>query len=904
MGEQFDKAKAQPERTGDTLAFPDSVAAELTRIPVEKVTEAGERFKKKTDGLLESAVANSALARYGLVTVEGLAYTVPGIVNGLYHNLSNLPELGFKAATAATIGIGLRLLLPEKGAARAVVGTTMGYFFVRDALHPFIKAYKDVSDARDVESVHKAAREMGDGLGLFAVDSYIGIKVGKFAEGMTGRALKSTLGTKDYLAFEQSKEVFWNSDKHVWGRGLNWVAGKADKVTGALAERLVQREQRQQIPLEEALRRVDEAGQKAQRSIEDGGFYKYGPRKQTGERVNFSEYVDALLRGDKPAEPTGAPEPVVALKPMFARKDTPGKAAASGADVDVVLSGTRPLEVRPPGGTPAAPSSPAEFDAANIAKLANHAQRVQKAWSDEAVQIADFRDGVKSPVISVSDKTRKGALLGPEYDASTRQLVDLANQVQNTKHVEEAGLVLDLHAKAALQHQMKEPAVMDLNMFAEELHGVFLQGLRKAGVSEGVLAGRVPSRVTVSNDGGAGNFTIPNIDGVIDRPVTLFPRNQTGLLSVFAGINRHEQLGHDHVYGDLARFPKEFREKLVSDAINNAMRDARIADIDINVPGLGMIKKSEFFKRMLIAQANENTADIVGTATGGPDTALSLGVLLQSLRKGGQLETRNVLGSRFEDFVEPHGFDRWRIKLAAETMRQLANGDKDVIRMADALDVYAAKASRPGSDYILASTDQPGQSVSIPMREWDAVIPHIVKAQLDTKLDALEGKTFRAILPELPPIVKKIDLLATQMADSVGAGSEKLTVPFDKTEFTIGQVFSAGLLGWLRSTARGEDPARALALINKISEGLRSEYRQGNPHVVAPAPPAVVHAVRGPAPVRIAADWTGRVIAKQTDLRNASARYATHMGSAATYLMMEDVLRHNRLKRELGMEMR
>jgi hypothetical protein len=295
-----------------------------------------------------------------------------------------------------------------------------------------------------------------------------------------------------------------------------------------------------------------------------------------------------------------------------------------------------------------------------------------------------------------------------------------------------------------------------------------------------------------------------------------------------------------------------------------------------------------------MAEANENTADIVGTATGGPDSALSLGVLLQSLRKGGQLETRNVLGSRFEDFVEPHGIDRWRIKLCAEVMRQLANGDKDVLKMADGLDTYAAKASRGGSDYVWASTDKPGEAVSIPMREWDAVIPHIVKAQLETPLEALEGKTFRAVLPQLPPIVKKIDLLATQISDSVQKGSSSLTVPFDKSDYTIGQVFSAGLLGWLRSTARGEDAARSLGLIGQISEGIRAEYRQGNPHAVEPAPPVAVPAVRGPAPVRIAADWTGRVIGKQTALRNATARYATHMGSAATLLMIEDMLRKQR----------
>ena len=101
---------------------------------------------------------------------------------------------------------------------------------------------------------------------------------------------------------------------------------------------------------------------------------------------------------------------------------------------------------------------------------------------DEAIQMADFRDGTRSPILSLSDKTRKGALLGVEYDPSTKQIVGLIDQMQTAKHLEEAGFVVDLQAKAALQHQAKQTGVMDLNMFAEELHGVFLSGLRRAGV--------------------------------------------------------------------------------------------------------------------------------------------------------------------------------------------------------------------------------------------------------------------------------------------------------------------------------------------------------------------------------------------------------------------------------------
>ncbi|MFX4493758.1 hypothetical protein ABTA45_19890, partial [Acinetobacter baumannii] len=87
--------------------------------------------------------------------------------------------------------------------------------------------------------------------------------------------------------------------------------------------------------------------------------------------------------------------------------------------------------------------------------------------------------------------------------------------------------------------------------------------------------------------------------------------------------------------------------------------------------------------------ANENTSDFMGTFSGGSGTPVSLGGLLQSLRDGGLLETRNVYGKEFEDGIEPHGIDHWRIKFCAEVMRQLAPSDKTVTEQANALDNYA-----------------------------------------------------------------------------------------------------------------------------------------------------------------------------------------------------------------------
>src|SRR5208283_5027283 len=130
----------------------------------------------------------------------------------------------------------------------------------------------------------------------------------------------------------------------------------------------------------------------------------------------------------------------------------------------------------------------------------------------------------------------------------------------------------------------------------------------------------------------------------------------------------------------------------------------------------GAMKKSEFFTTLLKAEANENTADMFGSSID-PNTGLSLAVLLASLRKTakgepngpGLLETRSMYGKDSVDpsmenklGIEPHGIDRWRIKLAAETLRHLSNGSEGIAKYAQGLDELADTMSRPGTQYVWA----------------------------------------------------------------------------------------------------------------------------------------------------------------------------------------------------------
>ena len=150
------------------------------------------------------------------------------------------------------------------------------------------------------------------------------------------------------------------------------------------------------------------------------------------------------------------------------------------------------------------------------------------------------------------------------------------------------------------------------------------------------------------------------------------------------------------------------------------------------------------------------------------------------------------------------------IKLCAQVLRHLAKGDKLVESYANTFDTYAAKASRPGDDYVFASADSRGQTITIKQSEWDAVIPHIVKAQFDTPLPALKTKDGMKTLTDLVPHFVENFHKVNELADKMTAAAEKGNIRLDnfdvdtfRSQYTIGNVFNADLLAWARLKAKG-----------------------------------------------------------------------------------------------------
>ena len=197
--------------------------------------------------------------------------------------------------------------------------------------------------------------------------------------------------------------------------------------------------------------------------------------------------------------------------------------------------------------------------------------------------------------------------------------------------------------------------------------------------------------------------------------------------------------------------------------------------------------------------------------------------------------------------IEVHGIDAWRIKLSAEVLKQLSNGDAKVAAHADKLVKLADNMRRPGDNYVWASMDRKGEFVSIPIKEWDAIIPGIVKAQLETPLPALNNNSLKSVYSDMSQIFPKVDGLADKMAAAARSG-EATVATFDKGAQRIEDVFSAGLSAWQKAIEANAEPGKPgyvkpdvlLERINNISSSLTAHYRGDNYLSSIPTPSQAV----------------------------------------------------------------
>lgn len=865
--------------------------------------------KSNSDRAIES-IAEYQLGRYAIVTAEGLSLLPQGVLNGVKHNWDNPGEFGAKMAMAAAFGVGMRVLLPKAGAARALAGTLMSYFMIRDAAAPVVQAFRDVSNTHDMNVVHGAAKNMADGLGLFAVDMAASMPVGIAGERLAGRALGLT---KTGRAFDVWKEEVFTSDKNPVGRFFNWTSRTADATTDALASKLIGKaEESPSLTIDQKLAAIQRDLKPHHAAPSDvnpkmaSALEAYLQHKRWHK--SMPEKIDALLGenaavADGTARPGGGAAPAaesLAGRPVRRFTDVPGEKPPVVVD--------KPVE--------AVPADKAAAD--TVGKMAVTVREKAGEVGETQMKVDNFRESVQSPLTQAMRDGKPP--LDQGHWENNKALVELADQVRTPEHVQQAGFLLEHFrvANSQLGIPKQLPEIVDLNQYSRSVHKNLMDLLSKNGIKpEEVLRGTNSPIFLIFDSNGAGPYTIPAIKGVTDTAVIVLPREYRSMLGVHvAGVYPHE-LGHDLIFGDLLRFPENLRDHILKqDVVAKAMADRGIADVQVEVPGHGKMQKSELFTNLLRAQANENTADMFGTAID-PNTGLSLAVLLGSLRKPangskggpGLLETRSMYGREFVDDsnplgIEAHGIDSWRIKTTAETLRQLGNGDKRVVAYADHLDKLADAMRRPGDNYVWANMDQQGQFVSVPIKEWDAIIPHMVRAQLETPLPALNGKTLKQVYPDASKTFPRIDALADQMSAAARAG--EATVPkFDKAGHGPEDIMSAGLSAWMKAIGANPEPGAPgyvkpevlLERINKVSEGLRALYRDDNFLPPTSSQPASLGGTLT-GTVNFMSRSLGKVVEAQPKLRQKFEHWAPRTGIYTGTALTRDLYDATRQKEE------
>jgi hypothetical protein len=445
------------------------------------------------------------------------------------------------------------------------------------------------TSSNDMASVHKAAQIMGDGVGQFAWDSWVGAKVGLKAEKWTGNFLEAKLGTARYSNFEKAKVDFFSSDEYLVGRTLNNLTRPISGVLTSVSERMTRKPEEPKVSLDEAVRKMAEVKEQNAYTTLSANMHFRGMATADSQPLGFSQSLDLLVGGHDPrklssnealallrtSEPTATAKPIdLTVRVNSASDVVPGSPAksiigpteklghtpdelvppAKPADANKPNDGTKPegqLEVTPAAavGKPYLTKAEQELNVGTISKLADMNTREMKEWPDSKVLIADAVEAALGPIHAAI--TPSGSKMDPGFIQARNQAVSLGGQVRSEQDYRYIDPLLGRFSSAANQHISKglsETAnyKRELDLLAQEIHSTLVRNMKKAGVDpDQVLRSKNPPIFSIMHDGGAGPHTMRQIDGVWNVDHVLYPRNMVGVRSVTtSGIHGHE-IGHD-----------------------------------------------------------------------------------------------------------------------------------------------------------------------------------------------------------------------------------------------------------------------------------------------------------------------------------------------------------------------
>lgn len=150
-------------------------------------TNAMDTFQKAPD---------NAFSRYGMVTAQGLAKTPEGILNAAKHYandpLAALETVGMGAGMAVV----LKAVLPETGPVGKTAALGIAGILTYKAAEPIIDGYKQAGSARSMLDMNNASSQIGNALGVFAVDSVFAVAGYKMGAKFSDKMLATPTGAK------------------------------------------------------------------------------------------------------------------------------------------------------------------------------------------------------------------------------------------------------------------------------------------------------------------------------------------------------------------------------------------------------------------------------------------------------------------------------------------------------------------------------------------------------------------------------------------------------------------------------------------------------------------------------------------------------------------------------------
>lgn len=166
------------------------------------------------------AAPSSLIGKYGLATLKGIENVPAGLVHAVQDNVEHPLKALETVASAAAMGVVLKTVLPETGAAGKIAGVALGAYFTYKSAEPVINTYKFVGHAKTMDDINLAGRHLGDIGGSFVVNSAIAAAGYKLGAAGAERVLLS----ERLDGFANAKQNFWD--------GLEKKAGQFTDAVG------------------------------------------------------------------------------------------------------------------------------------------------------------------------------------------------------------------------------------------------------------------------------------------------------------------------------------------------------------------------------------------------------------------------------------------------------------------------------------------------------------------------------------------------------------------------------------------------------------------------------------------------------------------------------------------------